>query len=162
LEGSGAGSTSARRWRRSRARDLGINFFDTAQAYGFGASERLLGRALRDELGHRRDQVVIATEGGLRDDDERPRDASPEWLRRGVDESLLALGVDYIDLYQVHWPNPDTPFGDTARALQEIVDEGEIRHVGVSNYGAEQMAEFARAPARSRPCSRCTTCSSAR
>src|SRR5918994_1036802 len=99
------------------ARDLGINFFDTAQAYGFGAWERLLGRALRDDLDHRRDQVVIATKGGLRDDDERPRDASPEWLRRGGDESLLALGVDYVDLYQVHWPDPDTPFGDTARAL---------------------------------------------
>jgi aryl-alcohol dehydrogenase-like predicted oxidoreductase len=126
------------------ARDLGINFFDTAQAYGFGASERLLGRALRDDLDHRRDEVVIATKGGLRDDDERPRDASPEWLRRGVDESLQALGVDYIDLYQVHWPDPETPFRDTARALQKIVDEGKIRHVGASNYDAEQMAEFAR------------------
>jgi len=126
------------------ARDLGINFFDTAQAYGFGVSERLLGEALRDDLDNRRDEVVIATKGGLRDDDERPRDASPEWLRRGVDESLQALGVDHVDLYQVHWPDPDTPFAETAGALQELVDEGKIRHVGVSNYDAEQMAEFAR------------------
>jgi aryl-alcohol dehydrogenase-like predicted oxidoreductase len=126
------------------ARDLGIDLFDTAQAYGFGASERLLGEALRDDLDHRRDEVVIASKGGLRDDDARPRDSSPGWLRRGVDESLRALGVDYIDLYQVHWPDPETPFADTARALQELVDEGKICHVGVSNYDAEQMAEFAR------------------
>jgi aryl-alcohol dehydrogenase-like predicted oxidoreductase len=126
------------------ARDLGINFFDTAQAYGFGVSERLLGEALRDDLDNRRDEVVMATKGGLRDDDERPRDSSPEWLRRGVDESLQALGVDHVDLYQVHWPDPDTPFAETAGALQELVDAGKIRHVGVSNYDAEQMAEFAR------------------
>jgi aryl-alcohol dehydrogenase-like predicted oxidoreductase len=126
------------------ARDLGINLFDTAQAYGFGASERLLGEALRDDLDHHRDEIVIATKGGLRDDDARPRDASPAWLRRGVDESLRALGVDHIDLYQVHWPDPETPFADTAGALQELVDEGKIRHVGVSNYDAGQMAEFAR------------------
>jgi aryl-alcohol dehydrogenase-like predicted oxidoreductase len=126
------------------ARDLGINLFDTAQAYGFGASERLLGEALRDDLDHRRDEIVIATKGGLRDDDERPRDASPEWLRSGVEQSLMELGVDHIDLYQVHWPDPETPFAQTAGALQELVDEGKIRHVGVSNYDAEQMAEFGR------------------
>jgi aryl-alcohol dehydrogenase-like predicted oxidoreductase len=61
-----------------------------------------------------------------------------------VDESLRALGVDHIDLYQVHWPDPQTPFADTAGALQELVDEGKLRHIGVSNYDAEQMAEFAR------------------
>src|SRR5918995_1286066 len=83
------------------ARDVGINLFDTAQAYGFGASERLLGEALRDDL-------------------------------------------DHIDLYQVHWPDPETPFADTAGALQELVDQGKIRRVGVSNYDADEMAEFAR------------------
>jgi aryl-alcohol dehydrogenase-like predicted oxidoreductase len=127
------------------ARQLGINFFDTAQAYGFGASERLLGRALRDELDQRRDEVVIATKGGLRmTDDDLVRDSSPGWLRAGVEASLKALKVDYIDLYQVHWPDPDTPFAETAAALQELVYEGKIRHVGVSNYSADQMAEFAR------------------
>jgi aryl-alcohol dehydrogenase-like predicted oxidoreductase len=126
------------------ARDLGINLFDTAQAYGFGASEHLLGEALRDELDNRRDDVVIATKGGLRDDDERPRDSSREWLRTGVEQSLRELGVEHIDLYQVHWPDPDTPFAETAAALQELVDEGKIRHVGVSNYDTEQIAEFAR------------------
>src|SRR5215210_6927675 len=79
------------------ARELGINFFDTAQAYGFGASERLLGRALQDELDHRRDDVVLATKGGLRrTPDGTVRDSSPAWLRSGVEQSLRALGVDHI------------------------------------------------------------------
>ncbi len=127
------------------ARRLGINLFDTAQAYGFGASERLLGRALRDDLDQRRDEVIIATKGGLRIDEREGlvRDASPAWLRRGVDESLAALGVDHIDLYQVHWPDPKTPFAETAGALEEIVQEGKIRHVGVSNFSVEQIGEFA-------------------
>jgi aryl-alcohol dehydrogenase-like predicted oxidoreductase len=127
------------------ARELGVNLFDTAQGYGFGASERLLGRALRDELDNRRDEVMIATKGGLRMTEEGlVRDASPAWLRSGVDDSLRALGVDYVDLYQVHWPDPKVPLAETAGALQELVDEGKIRHVGVSNFDAGQMAEFAR------------------
>jgi aryl-alcohol dehydrogenase-like predicted oxidoreductase len=128
-----------------RARELGVNFFDTAQAYGFGASERLLGKALRDELTRNRDQLVIATKGGLRmTDTGLVRDASPEWLREGVDASLAALGVDHIDLYQVHWPDPKVPVAETAGALRDLVAEGKIGHVGVSNYSAEQMAEFAK------------------
>ena len=126
-----------------RALELGINFFDTAQAYGFGASEQLLGNALRDELRSRRDDIVIATKGGLRQvDDGVERDSSPDFLRSGVDDSLRHLGVDHIDLYQVHWPDPDTPFEETAGALEELVQAGKIRHVGVSNYSAEQMAAF--------------------
>jgi aryl-alcohol dehydrogenase-like predicted oxidoreductase len=128
-----------------RARELGVNFFDTAQAYGFGASERLLGKALRDELTRNRDQVVIATKGGLRvTDSGLVRDASREWLREGVDASLTALGIDHIDLYQVHWPDPKVPAAETAGALRELVAEGKIGHVGVSNYDVPQMAEFAR------------------
>src|SRR3954469_13626721 len=127
------------------ARALGINLFDTAQGYGFGASEQLLGRALRDDLDHRREEVVIATKGGLRMSDEGlVRDSSPAWLRRGVEESLRALQVDHIDLYQIHWPDRQRPFAETAIALQELVDEGKIRHVGVSNFDADQIAEFAR------------------
>jgi hypothetical protein len=127
------------------ARELGINFFDTAQGYGFGASERLLGRALRDELDNRREEVVIATKGGLRPtDDGLVRDSSPAWLRAGVDASLQALGTDYIDVYQVHWPDPDTPFAETAGTLGELVADGKIRHVGVSNFDAPQMDEFSR------------------
>ena len=128
------------------ARDLGINFFDTAQSYGFGACERLLGRALRQELDTARDQVVIATKGGLRPagDGEVARDSSPERLRRGVESSLEALGTDYIDLYQVHWPDPNTPFAETAGALGDLLAEGKIRHIGVSNFDAHQMEEFSR------------------
>jgi aryl-alcohol dehydrogenase-like predicted oxidoreductase len=128
------------------ARGLGVGLFDTAQGYGFGASERLLGKALRDALDHQRDEVVIASKGGLRMDDEEGlvRDSSPAWLREGVEQSLQALEVDHLDLYQVHWPDPDTPFAETARALQELVDEGKISHVGVSNFDSAQMAEFAR------------------
>jgi aryl-alcohol dehydrogenase-like predicted oxidoreductase len=123
------------------AADNGINFFDTAQGYGFGASERLLAKAL---AGRPRGEVVIATKGGL-----RPtagggvaRDASPAWVRRGVDESLRALDTDYIDLYQLHWPDPKTPFAETAATLAELIRAGKIRHVGVSNFDAAQMEEF--------------------
>jgi hypothetical protein len=127
-----------------RALDLGVNLFDTAHGYGFGVSERVLGKALRGELEHRRDEVLIATKGGLRmDGDTLDRDSSPGWVRTGVDASLEALGVDYIDLFQVHWPDPDVPFAETAGAIQELVDQGKIRHVGVSNFDVAQMSEFA-------------------
>ena len=124
-----------------QAVDHGINFFDTAQGYGFGASERLIARAL---AGHPRDQAVIATKGGLRPapGGGADRDASPDWVRRGVDESLGALGTDYIDLYQVHWPDPNTPFAATAGALADLVAAGKIRHVGVSNFDVRQMEQF--------------------
>jgi aryl-alcohol dehydrogenase-like predicted oxidoreductase len=89
--------------------------------------------------------VVIASKGGLRmTEDGLVRDSSPGWLRTGVDDSLRALGVDHVDIYQVHWPDPEVPFAESAGALQELVDEGKIRHVGVSNFDAAQMAEFAR------------------
>jgi aryl-alcohol dehydrogenase-like predicted oxidoreductase len=128
-----------------RARDLGINLFDTAQAYGFGASERLLGRALREELRGRRDEIVIATKGGLRRCDHGvTRDGSRASLRAGVEDSLQSLGVDYIDLYQVHWPDPSVPFEETAGYLHELVDAGKLRHVGVSNFDVAQMDAFSR------------------
>jgi aryl-alcohol dehydrogenase-like predicted oxidoreductase len=125
-----------------RAVDQGITLFDTAQGYGFGASERLLAKALG---GLARDQLVLATQGGIRPADNGvQRDASPAWIRKGVDSSLQALGTDYIDLYQVHWPDPATPFEDTASALAELVAAGKIRHVGVSNFDVDQMTEFSR------------------
>ncbi len=128
------------------AREQGVNLFDTAQGYGWGASEQMLGRALREDLSQRREQVVIATKGGLRMDDTRGlvRDSSPEWLRSGVEQSLRSLEVDYIDIYQLHWPDPEVPFAQSAETLQKLVDEGKVRHIGVSNYGASQTAEFAR------------------
>ncbi len=127
------------------ARALGINFFDTAQAYGFGRAERLLGRALAADLRSARESVVIATKGGLRMDGDRVvRDASPAWLRKGVEASLEALGTDYIDLYQVHWPDPATPIRETAAGMAELVREGLIGHVGVSNYSPAQIEEFSK------------------
>jgi hypothetical protein len=127
-----------------RAFEQGINFFDTAQAYGFGTSERLLGTALAGELKRNRNQLVIATKGGLRlASGGLVRDASPRWLRQGVDASLTALGIDHIDLYQVHWPDPKVPAAETAGALAELVAAGKIGHVGVSNFDAAQMAQFA-------------------
>ena len=125
------------------AHDQGINFFDTAQGYGFGASERLLAKALS---GYRREDVVIATKGGLRSlgGPQVERDASPKAIRAGVDDSLRALATDYIDVLQVHWPDPKTPFAETAGALAELVAAGKIRHAGVSNFSAEQMDEFSR------------------
>jgi aryl-alcohol dehydrogenase-like predicted oxidoreductase len=124
-----------------RAADQGVTLFDTAQAYGFGASERLLAKAL---TGLDRSQLVIATKGGLRPGElgGANRDSSPAWIRSGVESSLRALNTDYIDLYQVHWPDLTVPFADTADALAKLVADGKIRHVGVSNFDAAQMAEF--------------------
>jgi aryl-alcohol dehydrogenase-like predicted oxidoreductase len=123
-----------------RAIDEGVTFFDTAQAYGFGQSEQLLSAALR---GVPREQVVIATKGGLRPTDGGlVRDASVRWIREGVDASLRALGTDYVDLYQLHWPDPATPFDETAEALARLIAEGKIRHAGVSNFDVEQVEAF--------------------
>jgi aryl-alcohol dehydrogenase-like predicted oxidoreductase len=122
------------------AADRGVTFFDTAQAYGFGTSERLLGEALKCRS---RGELVIATKGGLRRiGPDVVRDGSPDQILSGVDESLRALGMDYIDLYQVHWPDPATPFEETAAAIARVVKEGKVRHVGVSNFDTAQIAVF--------------------
>lgn len=127
-----------------QALDLGITFFDTARAYGFGAAEALLGEALAPELRSRREGIVIATKGGLSQGaNGKPfRDASAGALRRDLEASLRSLGTDYVDLYQVHWPDPTTPFGETAEALGTFVDEGKVRFIGVSNYDSREMAAF--------------------
>jgi hypothetical protein len=124
-----------------RAADQGVTLFDTAQAYGFGASEQLLAKAV---AGLDRDKLVIATKGGLRPGPVggANRDSSPAWIVAGVEASLRALRTDYIDLYQVHWPDSKVPFADTADQLAKLVADGKIRHVGVSNFDAAQMAEF--------------------
>ncbi|MGI8585165.1 MAG: aldo/keto reductase [Thermoleophilaceae bacterium] len=128
-----------------KALELGVNFFDTAQGYGWGESERLLGKSLELGSASQRGDVVIATKGGLRmDGDDLLRDSSREWLRKGIEQSLRALGTDYVDLYQVHWPDRDTPFEETGAALAELVDEGKARYVGVSNFDAEEMDELGR------------------
>jgi aryl-alcohol dehydrogenase-like predicted oxidoreductase len=107
----------------------------------FGQSEALLAEALGDDI--HGDDVVVATKGGLREvPDGVERDSRPDFLREGVEESLRLLGVEAIDLYQLHWPDPEVPFESTAAALQELVDEGKIRHVGVSNFSADQMEQL--------------------
>jgi aryl-alcohol dehydrogenase-like predicted oxidoreductase len=126
-----------------KAFNMGINFFDTAQAYGFGVSERVLGDALQSEIKTRRSELILATKGGLRmEGSTLLRDSSPQWLRKGVEESLKNLGTDYLDLYQVHWPDPKVPFAETAAALDGFVQEGLIRTVGVSNFNVAEMTEF--------------------
>ena len=124
---------------------LGVNLFDTAHAYGFGAAEQVLGEALRPEIRSARESLVIATKGGLRNDNGLTvRDSSPGALRRDLESSLRSLGTDYVDIYQVHWPDPATPIATTAETLDGFIREGLVRSVGVSNYDARQMAAFQR------------------
>ena len=128
------------------ALDLGITLFDTAHAYGFGAAEELLGEALQPEIRSARESIVIATKGGLRKDGgQTVRDSSPAALRSDLESSLRALGTDYVDIYQVHWPDPATPIETTAETLDTFVREGLVRHAGVSNYDARQMTAFQQA-----------------
>lgn len=118
------------------ALDAGIDFFDTADVYGRGKSEEYLGRA----LGGRRGAVVIATKFGSTMDEQR-RGARPEYVRRAAEDSLRRLGTDYIDLYQIHRPDPEVPIADTLGALDELVRAGEVREIGCSNFSADQLRE---------------------
>jgi aryl-alcohol dehydrogenase-like predicted oxidoreductase len=137
----GAFDAAAAKETIHRALDLGITLFDTAQGYGFGASESVLADALWERA--RREDVIVATKGGLRKDgNDLHRDASARWLREGVESSLRNLRTDYIDLYQIHWPDVSTPAEETGRALEALVREGKIRHVGVSNYDVKQIDEL--------------------
>jgi aryl-alcohol dehydrogenase-like predicted oxidoreductase len=118
------------------ALDRGINFFDTSDSYG--ESEERLGRA----LGARRDQVLIATKFGSPVRGQAGTGgARPDYLRRAVDASLARLKTDYIDLYQIHRPDPDTPIADTMGVLAEIVAAGKVREIGCSNFSAVQLRE---------------------
>ncbi len=129
------------------ALDAGINLFDTADTYGGGESERLLGRALR---GHR-DEALIATKFGMvrRGEDPAQRRGSAEYVRDAAEQSLRRLGVETIDLYQIHQPDPETPIEETLGALQELVVAGKVRWIGCSNFAAWQLTD-AQWTARSR------------
>ncbi|HEU0079818.1 MAG TPA: aldo/keto reductase, partial [Longimicrobiaceae bacterium] len=118
------------------ALDAGIQFFDTADVYGRGLSEEYLGRA----LGSRRGEVVIATKFGSTMDEQR-RGARPEYVRRAAEDSLRRLGTDYIDLYQLHRPDPEVPIADTLGALDELVRAGKVREIGCSNFSGELLRE---------------------
>ena len=124
-----------------KALAVGINFFDTAPVYGFGYSEELLGKALCK----RRKDVIIATKCGLRwekkDLQSLRNDATEKSIFYEIDASLERLKTDYIDLYQVHWPDVDTPIKETMEALLKIQKAGKIRYIGVSNYNVELMKE---------------------
>ncbi len=121
--------------------ETGINFFDTAPVYGFGYSEKIIGKALAGV----RKNVIIATKCGLRWDKEElgsiSRRATRESIMEEIDMSLERLKTDYIDLYQVHWPDTDTDVKETMEALNEIKEQGKIRYIGVSNYSVSLMEE---------------------
>lgn len=126
-----------------RAFDLGVNFFDTARAYGDGAAEAALARGVGDLLGGHREEIVISTKGGLEQRGETVvRNSDPGHLRSDLLRSLKALGTDYVDVYFVHWPDPIRPLAETADVLRGFVKEGLVRKIGVSNFSAEQMKEF--------------------
>lgn len=120
----------------NRALDLGINCFDTAQAYGFGASEKSLAKA----LGSRRKEAVITTKFGV-GYKEAPnfRDSSRKRIMESIESSLAALNTDYVDVYMVHWPDVNTPFEETMRALDDLVQQGKVRAVGISNFRLSQI-----------------------
>jgi len=118
------------------ALDAGINFFDTADIYDTGHSEEFLGRALAG----RRREVVIATKFGMKFDETR-KGAQPSYVRQAAEDSLRRLGTDYIDLYQLHQPDPATPIAETLGALNDLVREGKVREIGCSNFSAEQIRE---------------------
>ncbi|HJQ54537.1 MAG TPA: aldo/keto reductase [Gemmatimonadaceae bacterium] len=116
--------------------DCGINFFDTADMYGNGTSEEFLGRI----LGKRRRSVVIATKFGQVMPGQG-RGAKPEYVRAACDASLKRLRTTYIDLYQLHLPDPDVPIAETLGALDELVKAGKVGQIGCSNFGTEQLRE---------------------
>jgi aryl-alcohol dehydrogenase-like predicted oxidoreductase len=125
------------------ALDRGINFFDTAQAYGFGAAEQFLNQALQPEMRTKRQELILSTKGGLREvGDQLLRDSSRACLRQGLESSLRALGTDYIDLYLIHWPDPTRPMAEVAATLDEFVAEGKVRFVGGSNFSERQIQDF--------------------
>lgn len=109
------------------ALDAGVNFLDTAKGYGLGHSEEIVGKAIKG----RRDQVVLASKGG----------ALPEQVHKDIDVCLSRMGLDYIDLFQAHFPSPNVPIADTIGALLEVKKAGKARAIGVSNFDLEQMRE---------------------
>jgi aryl-alcohol dehydrogenase-like predicted oxidoreductase len=137
---TGAGVDDAESIRTiRRALDLGITFIDTAEVYGPFTNEELVGRALS---GHR-DEVVLATKFGLMSRREgtpvHGRDSSPENIRVAVEGSLKRLGTDHIDLYYQHRVDPDTPIEETVGTLGQLIDEGKVRYIGLSEAGPETI-----------------------
>src|SRR5215472_235145 len=123
------------------ALDVGITLIDTAPAYGFGHSERVIGRALAER--GRRDEVVLSTKVGLEQrGDALFRNSTRKQIFEEIELSLGRLRTDYIDLYQIHWPDLDTPYEETAKAMVDLQQAGKIREIGLSNYSIEAMERF--------------------
>ena len=126
-----------------RAIDLGINFLDTADVYGPYKNEELVGKAIRGK----RDQVIIATKFGIVRDPSNPQargvSGKPDYIRTACKASLKRLGIDYIDLYYQHRVDPNTPIEDTVGAMAELVKEGKICHIGLSEAGPETLRRAA-------------------
>ncbi|MFG1626659.1 aldo/keto reductase [Kribbella sp. NPDC049227] len=122
-----------------RALDLGITFLDTADLYGFGANEELVGRAIAD----RRDEVFLATKFGIvgnpLTDARRGVNGSPEYVRSSIDASLSRLGVDHVELYYQHRADPDVPIEETVGAMAELVEAGKVRYLGLSEASADTI-----------------------
>ncbi|MEJ7568235.1 MAG: aldo/keto reductase [Gaiellaceae bacterium] len=125
------------------ARELGVDFFDTADAYGPEVNELQVAEGL-----HPYDGITVATKGGLtrngRSGGGWPPDGRPEYLKDACEASLRRLRLETIDLYQLHRPDPKVPFGDSVGALRELKEEGKIRHVGLSNVSVAQLEEARR------------------
>lgn len=131
------------------ALDAGVNLIDTADAYALeesevGHNERLVAHALYAYDGAAGPPLVATKGGHTRHGYDWDLDGSPGWLRRACEASLIALGVDVIDLYQLHRPDPDTPYSESVGALRDLRDEGKIRHVGLSNATVAQLEEAER------------------
>jgi aryl-alcohol dehydrogenase-like predicted oxidoreductase len=132
----GYGDDYARREARAiveRALDLGVNLVDTAEIYAYGRSERIVGEAIRG----RRDDVFLATKLF-------PLLPLPQVVEQRAQASARRLGVDFIDLYQVHWPNPVVPNGPTMQGMRRVIDKGLVRHVGVSNFSLARWEDAER------------------
>lgn len=122
-----------------KAVDLGINLIDTAPAYGDGHSEKVVGKAIKGI----RDDVVLATKcGTYRKGPKYIHDLSPEQLRKDIEGSLRRLNVEYIDLYQIHWPVEDTPLEVTVEELIKIKNEGKFKYLGVCNFDRKLLKEI--------------------
>ncbi len=121
-----------------RALDAGINCFDTAEAYGMGVSEQALSRA----LGGRRNEVCLITKVGVGyPEATNRRDSSRARIMASLEQSLKRLATDHVDVYLIHWPDPNTPFEETFRALDDVVRQGKARYVGVSNFRLSRLEE---------------------
>jgi aryl-alcohol dehydrogenase-like predicted oxidoreductase len=121
-----------------RALDAGINFVDTADVYSAGESEQIVGKALKG----RRDDVVLATKVSVpMDEDRNHRGNSRRWIITEVESSLRRLNTDWIDLYQIHRPDPDTDIEETLGALTDLVHQGKVRYIGSSSFSAGQIVD---------------------